>query len=564
MKEKIKNLGMMGNAFRVMAGLDTVYGYDVAVDDMFRALIAHSSLEEVTCFYEPNHFQESAILRKYRSLSRANKASAKLNLFSELDILQDQKKVDIDILHNVSMEFMPLVYLREFFAKSAFPITYTIHGASYPNYIESFYLMKLLMPFRPYDSLICTSRAVKYAVKAMLENISGALNERYNTNIKYEGRLDIVPLGVDTDKFIPMDKREVRNKLDLPVDPFIILWLGRFSAYDKADLLPIILMYKRLLEKNLDKDLLLILAGHDRKTIPFIPAIKSYFTEHGIENKVKIIPNNDVANRNLLFAAADVFVSPIDNVQETFGITPIEAMACGTPQVVSDWDGYKDTVIDGETGFLIPTYWMKCDEDIKTAAMFPSEPTHRTVLHHLLMGQSVALDLQEYEQAIQRLIDHPELREMMSENSVKIAREKFGWANVIRLYEDLWSELREQQKATPVEDRREDLTFMQPIYCDAFKQYPTRFLSDQETFVITPEGENVLDGKEPIPKHYQIEDILQEYQLGPIILQQLREVGSKGLTVAQILTQYKGLYHESVVRRSTMWLFKHGLSYLRK
>jgi glycosyltransferase involved in cell wall biosynthesis len=46
-----------------------------------------------------------------------------------------------------------------------------------------------------------------------------------------------------------------------------------------------------------------------------------------------------------------------DNIQETFGLTPVEAMACGLPVVISDWNGYKETVDDQREGFLIPT-WM--------------------------------------------------------------------------------------------------------------------------------------------------------------------------------------------------------------
>ena len=56
-----------------------------------------------------------------------------------------------------------------------------------------------------------------------------------------------------------------------------------------------------------------------------------------------------------LWAGADIFVSLVDNVQESFGLTPIEAMAAGLPVVVSDWDGYRDTARNGEDGFLIPT-----------------------------------------------------------------------------------------------------------------------------------------------------------------------------------------------------------------
>ena len=50
-----------------------------------------------------------------------------------------------------------------------------------------------------------------------------------------------------------------------------------------------------------------------------------------------------------------MFCSLSDNIQETFGIVPIEAMAAGLPVVVSDWDGYKDTVRHGVDGFRIST-----------------------------------------------------------------------------------------------------------------------------------------------------------------------------------------------------------------
>ena len=53
--------------------------------------------------------------------------------------------------------------------------------------------------------------------------------------------------------------------------------------------------------------------------------------------------------------AADIFVSLADNIQETFGLSVIEAMASSLPLVVSDWNGYKDLVNHGFNGFRIPT-----------------------------------------------------------------------------------------------------------------------------------------------------------------------------------------------------------------
>src|SRR4029077_15034949 len=56
------------------------------------------------------------------------------------------------------------------------------------------------------------------------------------------------------------------------------------------------------------------------------------------------------------WAGADLFISLADSIQETFGITPLEAMAAGLPALVSDWDGYKDTVRDGLDGLRIRTW----------------------------------------------------------------------------------------------------------------------------------------------------------------------------------------------------------------
>ena len=68
-----------------------------------------------------------------------------------------------------------------------------------------------------------------------------------------------------------------------------------------------------------------------------------------IEDRVVIISDYDASHIPLYYGMADVFVSPSDNIQETFGLSVIEAMASGLPVIVSDWDGYRDTVVDGVT-----------------------------------------------------------------------------------------------------------------------------------------------------------------------------------------------------------------------
>ncbi|MDD2261483.1 MAG: glycosyltransferase family 4 protein [Clostridia bacterium] len=563
MSESIKSLGLMGSPFRVMAGLDSVYGYDLAVNETVNAIMKHCNAEDLTFFCEPMQYQEMSVERKYKTLKRKDMTQIHLHTYSEYDILQRQDKVSLDILHNVGSEFIPLLYFRDHFSEQAFPITYTIHGASYPNYIESFYLMKLMVPFRPYDSLICTSKSVKYAVKRMLENISDTLQRTHHVHLEYHGRLDVVPLGVDTEVFCPRDKHEMRKMFDIREDAFVLLWVGRFSAYDKADLLPMIIMLKRLLAKNPKKDMLLVLAGHDRASNQFVPAIQTYLSEHGVGDHVQIILDNNLENRNRLFSAADVFISPIDNLQETFGITPIEAMACGVPQVVSDWDGYKDTVVDQVTGYRIPTYWVNCDADIKDAAFVPAETSHKSALQHLMLGQSVAVDLILFERAIQNLYDHPEERLKLSEQSVRIAREKFSWPVIIHQYEDLWRELKGIHACSNWQSKRDQYDFLRPIYCDAFSEYPTTFLDDTICVKITVEGKDLLVKKIPMPWHYSLEKHLQEADCALIILQDINNSGNTGMSLNALYNKYKNI-NINILRRSFMWLLKHGFTYFTK
>ena len=67
-----------------------------------------------------------------------------------------------------------------------------------------------------------------------------------------------------------------------------------------------------------------------------------------------LLDGADATERQGTLSGGDFFVFPIDNLQETFGLAPIEAMAAGLPVIVSDWDGMKDTVTP-DVGYRIPT-----------------------------------------------------------------------------------------------------------------------------------------------------------------------------------------------------------------
>ena len=125
--------------------------------------------------------------------------------------------------------------------------------------------------------------------------------------------------------------------------------------------------------------------------------------------RVVTLDGLEAAARQTAWAGADVFCSLADNIQETFGITPIEAMAAGLPVVVSDWDGYKDTVRDGVDGFRIPTVappaGLGGDLALRHALEIDNYDRYCGYVCSL-----VAVDVQATAQAFARLFQSPRLR----------------------------------------------------------------------------------------------------------------------------------------------------------
>src|SRR6266853_413012 len=151
-----------------------------------------------------------------------------------------------------------------------------------------------------------------------------------------------------------------------------------------------------------------------------------------------------------LYSAADVFVSPVDNVQETFGISILEASACGLPVVASDWSGYRDSVIHGATGFLVPTYW---DEDF-ISLLSVSAPLRNQVKTTHLMAQHTVVEVEALTRYLRLLVADRELRRNMGAKGRERILREYCWPQIISRYLQMWNsqwdELRTQPAQRPL------------------------------------------------------------------------------------------------------------------
>jgi glycosyltransferase involved in cell wall biosynthesis len=493
----------------------------------------------------------AAQVAQYRTSAAPCRGETSVHGYQEL--LDRFSDYQFSAWHDAGAHFKRLFHLRSIRARAVCPITFTHHTISYQFMLHDRMLPLLLADSYPCDAVVCTSKASRVAFEKLLDHVGGEFDRAFHTSLAYRGRLEVIPLGVDTDLFRPREKTDLRHQLGLPKEAFIILWFGRFSVADKMDLLPLMRVFKLLAPGSPTQQLLLVLAGTERDN--YASVVEDYAQLFGLRDRVLVLRSFPTVNRHLLHAAADVFVSPADNIQETFGLTPIEAMACGVPQVVADWDGYRDTVVHGGTGFLVPTYWARCDADLRaTAAIYPWE------FDHLSLAQSVVVDPAAYRLCLQRLIDDEGMRARMARRSRERALALYSWHTVIGQYEALWEELAESAIGVPM-DRAGTTIYNQPPYFDAFCHYATAVISDRAHLRLTAAGTRMLRGREALPSYLsRLEclsaDLLQE---ALVALKVSRRLG-RGYDLGGLVEDLAGVQvrHPDAVRRHVMWLMKHG------
>ena len=154
------------------------------------------------------------------------------------------------------------------------------------------------------------------------------------------------PAGVDLELFRPVDKSHARQALGFG-EKKVILYVGRLEPLKGVDLL---INAVALLEDPSDTNLLIVggNVGQERE----LDRLRSLAVQLGIGGSVTFTGAVKQTDLPSYYSAADVFVLP--SYYESFGLAALEAMACGTPVVVSRVGGLKTFVKAGETGYLIP------------------------------------------------------------------------------------------------------------------------------------------------------------------------------------------------------------------
>ena len=305
----------------------------------------------------------------------------------------------------------------------------------------------LLSPLQSWDAIICTSRSVRAAIDAYLEGWQEYYQVRFGIRPQLSIQLPIIPLGVDCARYergATWEQRRttLRQRLGIVKEDVVILFFGRLSFHGKAHPVPQCRAVERV-------------AGRVRQTLHLVHVGRFYdaateraYTEAArgfcANARVHFVDGADSLACDQAWAAADIFLSLSDNIQESFGLTVIEAMAAGLPVVVSDWDGYRETVVSGETGYRIRTVTPSPGNTLELGRRFHlGQLDYEGYIGHAAMV--TAVDVEACAAALQRLIDDVGLRRRLGELARRRAVEHYDWKLIVQTYQALWTHLAERR-----------------------------------------------------------------------------------------------------------------------
>lgn len=408
-------------------------------------------------------------------------------------------------------------------------------------------------PFQPWDALVCTSTAAVTLVRALMSERRAWLAEHYGATRFAEIELPVIPLGVDVAaQMRPADEiAAARRDLDLAPEEVVFLFAGRLSFHAKANPAPVYLALERAAA---GRRLVCIEAGQFHNE-----AIAESYREaqRVLAPSVRFLhaEGGDAAAYRRAWCAADVFVSISDNIQETFGITPVEAMASGLPVLVSDWNGYRDTVRDGQDGFRIPVTTPPEGGAIDLALRHALQiDTYDRYIGQYSMA--TAADLPVLAQRIGELADSPDLRARMGASGRARALAEYDWPVILMRYQALAAELDRLRAEASAPSSAWPL---RPDPARLFGHFPTRRLAGDWS-VSAPAGRETA--LEDVLRLRMTSYVLDPVRMPPDMIRAIHRLALSGpRTVGDLLDAAGGGGRPRL--RALLWLAKLGLVDLR-
>lgn len=517
-------------------------GRHVAGEGFLRGMIRHSGVETLSAYLlAPGDGQAFAGLARQHGATMALEAIAPHRL---------DRLAAIGTLMLPGPDLASAARLRRFAGDAAWSVVGVTHTIASAHAMAAIAELATA-PVQRWDALVCTSRAVQEAARRLLAMEGEALAQRLGARRMVLPELPVIPLGVECDALAPRPELRGawRARLGIPEGAVAVLSLGRLSWHAKAHPAALFAALGRAARRPGAAPLHAVLGGwfaHPGQE----EAHRALAAALAPEVTLHIADARPPGARDGLLAAADIFALLVDNIQESFGLAPVEAMAAGLPVVVSDWDGFRDTVRQGEDGFRVPVRMAPPGSAGDLALRHASGAVNYD--HYLAATtQLVAVEIGAAADALAALASDAALRARMGAAGRARARAVFDWSVVIGQYQALWAELAARRAADGpavprAEARQADPTLL-------FAGYPTGPLRAGMVLEADPEAPGEVAPVAALPAGLHAGAGGLEAPGLAALLQRLRREGP--LPLEALLPE--GAARRAVLR-GLLWLLKLG------
>ena len=529
------------------------FGKDVANVELFKAVLRYADVDRVD-------FLTGAQVAPADLVAGLTPGEAVRAQVATTHLLDQRPPTDAGALVRGVPELTDMAWLRrQVGLENSYSLVGMVHTLA-PLAMREMIAKSAVAPMQPWDALICTSPVVQESLVEMFDEWTGYLADRYGGTKQIRPHLPLLPLGVEGSAFAALaDRPDVRaatrEQMGVGPDDIVIMWVGRLSFFEKAFPQP---MFRAAEEaaKATGAKVHFALVGwfpdpvvqremYDEAARAYAPSVAVHY-----------LNGNDSELVGAMWAAGDIFLSLVDNIQETFGITPLEAMAAGMPVVASDWDGYRFTVRDGIDGFLVRSL----GGPVGAGQGMVNRHLHMGMTYQSYVGsvaQHTAINVGDAAARIGELIASPELRAKMREAGRRRIRETFDWQVVVAGLQELLAELEAIRLAAQPEELkyRRNPTKTEPF--GAFARFATKVLAPS-THVSARPGVTLADLERT--QTIRLDHFAGNWRASPqdnaVMLQRLLAEGE--LSVRELVAPFPQA-RQQLLGMSIVWMCKLGL-----
>ena len=524
-----------------------INGRRVAGESFLKGFLKHGVVDEFVILAKSN--PEAA---EVETLLKSVRPDKKLRA---VGLIRPQSIAPVEVMYYPAANIAPEAWRRADHGSGAWAICGLTHTTSTPGIMQGFFDLRMA-PVMEWDAVICTSRAVQTAVLTQMDLIDNHIRHRFGTEPPARPMFPVIPLGIHTEDFPRSEpaRASLRARLNAGPADVVFATIARLSPHEKFDPIPIFISMQAA-AKDLAPGIKLhvVMCGIFRQ-----PYAKKVFEE----GAAKIMPDvgfllldgAKAEDRTATLSAADVFLFLIDNIQESFGLAPLEGMAAGLPVLASDWDGLKDT-ITADVGFRVKSRMLGpqhlAHESLRLQGGIDDYPQYCAAVSAM-----TELDMADMKAKILALATNPALRAEMGQAALARVKSQYDWTAVIPQMQALWAEQIARKTAAHAKAYR-IRGYSLPIAPSPtllFASYPTEVANPGTERFHAPDRSGLPSlGDVLALRHYQgLNRIFAE----PVQIATVYSAVQSGqATVAQIslITQMRDVFVERVL----IWLLKY-------